>query len=71
MIRCGSKNKYQKNVCLKESELHAQNLITILGSIVNIMGRRIWPFNEDENENLHFDDEQDIYMSSKSYEESG
>ena len=41
VIRCGSKNKYQKDVCLKESELQAQNLITILGSIVNIMGRRI------------------------------
>jgi hypothetical protein len=39
VIRCGSKNKYQKDMCLKESELHAQNMITILGSIViNIMG---------------------------------
>ena len=29
----------------------------------------MWPF--DENENLHFDYEQDIHMSSETYEESG
>ena len=38
VIRFSSKNKYQKDMCLKESELHAQNMITILGSIVSIMG---------------------------------
>ena len=33
--RCGSKNIYQKDKCLKEIELHAPNMITIPGSIVN------------------------------------
>ena len=37
VIRCGSKNKYQKYTCLKEMGLRAQ-IITILGSIVNIIG---------------------------------
>ena len=57
-------------MCSKENGLRAQNLITILGSIVNIIGGEpIWPFNE--HENLHFDDEWDIHMSSEKYEESG
>ena len=29
----------------------------------------MWPF--DEYENLHFDNEYDIHMSSKNYEDSG
>ena len=46
-------------------------MITILGSIVNIIGgyQPIWPFNE--HKNLHFDNEYDVHMSSKNYEESG
>ena len=35
---CGSKNRYQKDKCLQEIALHAQNMITILVSIVNIIG---------------------------------
>ena len=39
MVRCGSKNKHQNdNVCLKVIELHAQNTLTILGFVVNIIG---------------------------------
>jgi hypothetical protein len=34
----GSKNENQKNTCLKEDGLHAQNTITIIGSIIHIMG---------------------------------
>ena len=33
MIRCGSKNGHQKVMCLKEIGLHAQNTLSILGSI--------------------------------------
>ena len=33
--RCGSKNGYQKDVCSKEIELHAQNMIIVLDWIVN------------------------------------
>ena len=37
MVGCGSKNKHQKDMCLKEIELHAQNPLTILRSIANII----------------------------------
>ena len=38
VVRCGSKNRYQNDLCLKEIGLHAQNMVTILGSTVNIIG---------------------------------
>ena len=34
MVWCGFKNGYQNDMCLKEIGIHAQNMITILGSIV-------------------------------------
>ena len=37
MVRC--KNGHQKAGVLKEIGLHAQKLLTILGSIVNIIGK--------------------------------
>ena len=37
VIRCDSKNKYQKDACLREIELQVQFMITVLGSIVNIL----------------------------------
>ena len=57
VVGCGSKNKHRKDImCLKEMALCAQNMLTILGSIVNIIGGTyIWPC--DEHKNLHFDDE--------------
>ena len=37
VVWCGSKNGHQKGItCSKEIGVHAQNMITILGSIVNI-----------------------------------
>ena len=39
MVRCGSKKGHQKDTCLKDIELHAQNMTTILDSIVNIIRR--------------------------------
>ena len=47
-------------------------MITILGHSItgqHNWGEPIWPFNE--HKNLHFDNEKDMYMSSKDYEESG
>ena len=35
--KCGSWNGYQKGMCLKEIGLHAQNMLTILSLIVNII----------------------------------
>ena len=37
VVRCGSKNGFQKDMSLKEIGLGAQNTITILESIVNII----------------------------------
>lgn len=37
MVRCGSKSGYQKDMSLKEIGECAQNLITTLGSIGNII----------------------------------
>ena len=45
-----------------------QNMITILGAIVNTTKRNLY---NDPNEHLHFDNECDTYTSSKNNEESG
>ena len=34
---CGSKNRHQKDMWFKEIGLRAQNLLTVLGSIVNVI----------------------------------
>ena len=43
VVRCGSKNGHQKGImCFKEIGLHAPNVLTILGSIVNIIIRKTY-----------------------------
>ena len=37
-VMCGSKNGHYKDMCTKEIELRAQIILTILVSIVNIIG---------------------------------
>ena len=37
VVRCGSKNWCQKDMCLKEIGLRAQDILTILGSLVNMI----------------------------------
>ena len=37
MVECESKNGHLKDMCWKEIELHAQNLLAILDIIVNII----------------------------------
>ena len=72
VVCCGFKNGRQKYTCLKEIGLHAQDMITILGSIFNIIDRgpedHIWPFKK--HINLYCNNVQDIHMSSKIYENS-
>ena len=52
----GSKNEYQKDMCLKEIGLYVQNMMTILSILVNIIGGEpIWPLNE--HNNPYFDNE--------------
>ena len=38
VVRCGSKNQYQKGTCLEEIGLCAQSMLTILVSIVDMIG---------------------------------
>jgi hypothetical protein len=38
VIRCGSKNTQQKDLCVKGVGLHVQNMMIVGGSIVNIIG---------------------------------
>lgn len=53
-MRVVSKNGHHKDMSLKETALHDQYTLTILGSIID-----------------KIDDEYDIHMSSKTYEERG
>ena len=50
---CGSKNKHQNNICLKEMGRRAQNTLTILSSMVNMIVRPTLSFTKQKN--LHFD----------------
>ena len=55
-VRCGSKRKYQKVICLKEIGLiYIQNMMYTLGSIVKTIGGTYMTINE--HKNLHFDNE--------------
>jgi hypothetical protein len=54
MVWCGPKNGHHTNICVKEIEQHAQNMITVLNTIVNIM-RRVNITISNMHENLHFD----------------
>jgi hypothetical protein len=48
------------NVCLEGIELHAQNMVSILSSIINIVDGTYVTFNE--HYNLHFDAEEDFHI---------
>ena len=37
MVKCDSRNAYQKGMSLKDIELCAQNMIIIISSLVNII----------------------------------
>ena len=53
VVRCNSKNEFQKDMCSKEIvSLRTQNVLTVLGSIVNKIWRNLY---DHFNENLHFD----------------
>ena len=40
-VRCGSKTGHQKDMCLTKIKLHVHNVLTILGSVVYIIGRNV------------------------------
>ena len=52
---------------LEEMEVHAENMVTVMGSIVTVWGP-MQPFNE--HKNLHFDTEHDIHIIFENHEES-
>jgi hypothetical protein len=54
VVRCGSKNWHQKELCLKETQHRAQIFATIVGSILKLdWGEPMWPLHE--HKSLHFD----------------
>ena len=59
--------RISKDMHFENIGLHAQNMISIMGSMPTQLGRHIWLINE--HENLHFDNGQDGCMSSTNYEE--
>lgn len=38
VVTCGCKNGHQIDICSEEIGLRAQHLVTVLGSVVNIIG---------------------------------
>ena len=42
VIRCGSNDGVQNDTCVAEIRLHAQNMINLLVSILNIIGKDIY-----------------------------
>lgn len=56
-------------MCLKEIRLHTQNLLTILGSEVSMIGRDVF-HDQLIRGNKNNDNEQDIQMSFDSHEEN-
>ena len=74
VIRHGSKNGYQKT-WLKEIGRRVQNMITIMGLLVDMIERGeggeglIWPFIE--HKHIIFDNKYDISINSKNHEGSG
>ena len=69
VVKCGSKNKFQKEMCSKRIGLRAQNMITNLDSLTYIVKDPIRP--PHEHENLRFEDGSNICMTSNKYEQSG
>ena len=69
MVSCGFKNGYKNDMCLTRIGLPAQNMLTILRSIVNIPGGTYMTI--EWAQNLHSNDEQDVHTSSENCEESG
>ena len=53
---------------LKEIGLSTWNLLTILGSIVNIIGEPVWSFKKKENSHFHY--EYHVHTSSEDEENS-
>ena len=57
VVRYGSRNWYQKDTCLKQIGLYAQNRLTILGSTANMIGGG-GPY-------AHFNKHADLYFENE------
>ena len=72
MVRCESKNGHQKNISNKGDWTIYSNMLTILGSTIDVIGGgrgSIRPLNE--HNNLHFDDTKANHVSFEMYEANG
>ena len=66
---CRYEDGHQKYMCSQEIGLHAQNMLTILYSIVHmIVGTNMIT---NDHKNFQIDYEEDIHGSSKHYEANG
>jgi hypothetical protein len=59
----------KRHVFKTNQALHAQDMMTTLGSVVNMIGGPVR--SRSEHEFIKFDNERDIYMSSKNYVANG
>ena len=71
VLWCGSKNGYQKDICLKEIGLHAHITMTILNLIANTIAGNLYDHLTNPSEDLDFDKDSNIEPISKNHEESG
>ena len=72
MVVSETKHRHPKDTCWKEIGYTLLNIVTILGTIANIIwngGRAKWSF--DNLEDLHFDNAQDVHARSKNREKRG
>ena len=70
MVRYECKNGQQKDIWWKDIDQCAPNMLTFLNTMVNLVeGGAIWSLTNIDD--LHFEDEEDVYMSSENNEESG
>ena len=69
MARCGFKNGHRKNKCLIEIGVLAQNMLTILESIVNLKGETYIIF-QHEIEFSFLTLSKNIHTGSKHYNEN-
>ena len=70
MVRCGSKNRHQKDKCLEEIRLCVQNTLTIIGSIIDIVRGHLYDHLMSTRISTLIENKV-YHINSKYYEENG
>jgi hypothetical protein len=71
VVKCGSTNKHQKDMCLKKIQLHAQNVLINLGSITRTIWGDVYDHLTSMRILMSLNNEQDIHMGSNHEEKCG